>query len=281
MTDSNRRKVARKIFRKFQKELIRLEPVADEHVEAFVQNVHNFASKVEMLKNGNERFRNDLEGIKKVLELTRMANSLQRAKYDALKMEMERKDCQTNDSKMQLESMLIALTTDKKELESQLNATLHKVASSEANVEHLQSQKQALENDKFGILSIWETVVEECNKLRNEKKDIVGNLEKTTNENVSLKAKLDRFRQSEYDAKTTMENKFWLEIELAKQLSLPATSEQHLSSVEEAKQSVLVELREKIKNLNAECDFLRRERDEYRNKWKNAIQAQAVIIEID
>lgn len=47
------------------------------------------------------------------------------------------------------------------------------------------------------------------------------------------------------------------------------------------KKSVLVGLREKIEKMNAECDILRQERDAYRDKWKNAVQTQAVIIEID
>lgn len=107
----------------------------------------------------------------------------------------------------------------------------------------------------------------------------------------NTKRVLDDNKILQYDLKATKENNLILEIELAKhnnghQLneqddiqSLPTESEQW--QVEEEKKSVLEGLREKIQKLNAECDLLRQERDEYREKWKNSVQTQAVIIEID
>lgn len=290
-------------------------------MEAFIQDVHTFTSKVKMLRNENERYRKDLGGVKRVLELTKVANSLLQTKYVALKREMEREQ-------RKMKSSLNAITTETEHLKDQLNAALHEVAGLKANVKDLQGHKNALENEKHGYLIKAKTAFEEFNKLRNEKTVSAGNLEKIKTENISLKAELEEYRQKEVDfhnkngrllfeldlcrqnnkqildykknlendLKATKENNLKLEIKLAKhnnghkieqnQLnerddiqSLPTASDQ--PPLEEEKKSVLVDLREKIKQLNAECDILRQERDEYREKWKNAAQAKAAIIEID
>lgn len=206
-------------------------------MKAFIHGVHTFTSKVEMLRDKNERYRKDLGGVKKVLELTKVANSLLQTKYVALKREMERE-------KRKMKFSLNAMTTETEHLKDQLNATLFELDLSQQNNKQVLDYKFFLENDL------------KASKENNRKLEI-----ELANHNNGHK--IEQNQLSEQD-----------DIQ-----SLPTASDQ--PPVEENKKSVLVDLREKIRRLNAECDFLRQERDEYREKWKNVAQAKAAIIEID